>query len=199
MIILDQFGHRVNIAIMEKIEQDLAAQYVEENDVVLELGARYGSVSCVINSKLTCKTNQVVVEPDERVWGALEKNKRANKCEFHIVKGFVSSKQLRLTNLDDYCGGYGSTAVEDTSSTIPSFTLESILRTYGLQFNVLIADCEGYLEQFFDENPTFYDGLRLIIFEADYLEKCNYDKIRTTLTEKGFSNLLKGYQNVWKK
>ena len=102
MDIRDQDGKIIDIASMEKPEQDLAQQYIKENDIVFELGARYGSVSCIINSKLKCKTNQVVVEPDERVWDALEQNKIRNNCEFHIIKGFVSVKKLGLTNLDNY-------------------------------------------------------------------------------------------------
>ena len=69
---------KVNIKKLEKQEQELAKQYVLEDDVVLELGARYGSVSCTINSKLNNKKNQVVVEPDDRVWDALERNKKTN-------------------------------------------------------------------------------------------------------------------------
>jgi FkbM family methyltransferase len=198
-IILDQHGNKINTDIMEIHEQHLARQFIEETDVVLELGARYGSVSCIINSKLNVKTNQVVVEPDERVWNALETNRIANNCEFHIVNGFVSGKKLDLTNLDNYFGGYGATSVENNNTKIPSFTLENIKTKYNLNFNVLVADCEGFLEIFFDENPTFYDNLRLIIFEADYPEKCNYEKIRFNLNNRGFKNILSGHQNVWTK
>jgi FkbM family methyltransferase len=197
MDIQDQFGNSVDINSLEKHEQDLAKKYIEENDIVFELGARYGSVSCIINSKLKCKTNQVVVEPDERVWEALERNKKANGCEFHIIKGFVSTKTLGLTNLDEYYGGYGATYVIQNESTIPSYTMKSVQEKYNLTFNVLVADCEGFLEVFFDENPTFYDTLRLIIFEVDYEIKCNYHKIRTTLSQKGFQKILEGTQNVW--
>ena len=70
---------------------------------------------------------------------------------------------------------------------------------YNLNFNVLVADCEGFLERFFDENPNFYDGLRLIMFEADYVEKCNYTKIRDALQQRGFTEKLHGHQNVWLK
>lgn len=194
--IKDQYGNIVNTENTEKTEQDLANYYIEEDDVVFELGARYGSVSCTINSKLKYKTNQVVVEPDERVWEALERNKKVNKCEFHIVKGFVSSKKLGLTALETE---YATTSIEDNLSTIPSYTLDEIKEQYNLNFNVLVADCEGFLEQFFDENPTFYDTLRLILFEADYTEKCNYNKIRYTLNQKGFTEILRGHQNVWMK
>lgn len=196
MNIQDENGNWVDTKNIERPEQELANHYIQENDVVFELGARYGSVSCTINSKLKLKTNQVVVEPDERVWGALEKNKQQNKCEFHIVKGFVSKKKLGLTNLDN-CSGYGTTFVEQTNSSVPSYTMDEIKQKYNLTFNVLVADCEGFLEQFFDENPTFLDSIRLVLFEADYADKCNYTKIRELLKYKGFKQYLYGHQNVW--
>jgi precorrin-6B methylase 2 len=68
----------IDISQIEINEQNQAKKYIEENDIVLELGARYGSVSCTINCKLSNKNNQVVVEPDQRVWEALEKNKTRN-------------------------------------------------------------------------------------------------------------------------
>lgn len=197
MIIVNENGVAVDTNSLEAEEQNLANTYIKANDVVLELGARYGSVSCIINSKLGSKTNHVVVEPDDRVWGALEKNRQANNCNFNIVKGFISNKKLGLTNLDVYYGGYGATAVEQSDSKIPSYTLDEITKKYKLNFNVLVADCEGFLGTFFDENPTFYDNLRLVIFEEDYPEKCNYKKIRETLIAKGFKAIVNGFQNVY--
>ena len=131
------------------------------------------------------------------MWNALEKNKNNNNCEFNIVKGFVSNKKLDLTNLDCYCGGYGATFVENDDTKIPSYSLDEITKKYNLNFNVLVADCEGFLEVFFDENPLFYDNLRMIIFESDYPEKCNYNKIVNKLIEKKFNKILDGHQNVW--
>ena len=199
MNIVDMHGNKVDTEHMEKHEQELANQYVLGNDVVLELGARYGSVSCTINSKLNDKNNQVVVEPDDRVWNALEQNRNSNNCEFNIVKGFISNKKLDLTNLDNWYGGYGATFIESNDTKIPSYSLDEITNKYNLKFNVLVGDCEGFLEVFFDENPNFYDNLRLIIFEADYPEKCNYDKIKNKLIEKNFKKILEGHQNVWMK
>jgi FkbM family methyltransferase len=196
MDIQDRNGKVVDTIQNEKEEQDLAKEYIQLNDIVFELGARYGSVSCIINSKLNCKTNQVVVEPDERVWEALERNKKVNNCEFNIVKGFVSNKKLGLINKQSY-GEYGTSSTLDDTSKIPSYTLKEIEEKYKLKFNVLVADCEGFLETFFDENPNFYDQIRLIIFEADYPDKCNYNKIKNTLEDKGFTKLLEGHQNVW--
>lgn len=201
MDIKDQNGNPIDINTVEKPEQDLAQEYIQCNDMVFELGARYGSVSCVINSKLKCKTNQVVVEPDELVWEALDRNKKVNNCEFNIVKGFVSNKKLGLINKSLGYGtkyyGYGTSCTVDDSSKIPSYTLKEIEEKYKLKFNVLVADCEGFLETFFDENPNFYDQLRLIIFEADCTDKCNYRKIKNTLEDKGFTKIKEGHQNVW--
>jgi len=198
MDIQDQFGKPIEWWVEEQ-EQALARKYIQPDDVVLELGARYGSVSCTINAKLRRKTNQVVVEPDERVWEALERNKRVNDCHFHIVKGFIARQKLSLTNLDNHLGGYGSTFVVDPESTTPSFNLEQIQNTHGLTFSVLVADCEGGLELFLDENPNIYDTLRMLIFEADYPEKCDYRKITSTLLDRGFYTTQEGHQNVWLK
>jgi FkbM family methyltransferase len=192
--IFNEYRIPVDTNKFEKPEQNIANKHIKENDMVLELGARYGSVSCIINSKLKCKTNQVSVEPDNRVWKALERNKQINNCGFHIVKGFISSRKLGLIG-----GGYGTRSIEKSDTQIPSYTLDEIKTKYNLNFNVLVADCEGFLEVFFDENPTFYDELRMIIFEADFPNKCNYTKIRNTLKDKGFTQVLGGFQNIWKK
>lgn len=195
--ITDQFGNKINTRNIEYDEQFLVDKFILSDDVVLELGARYGSVSCVINSKLHDKKNQVVVEPDERVWSALERNKNVNNCEFNIVKGFLSNTKMSLTNLDVYYGGYGSTSIQSDDTTIPSYTMNEIKDKYNLSFNVLVADCEGFLEQFLDENPSLYDELRLIIFESDYADKCDYDKIKDNLKMKNFIKIVEGHQNVW--
>jgi FkbM family methyltransferase len=193
MLIYNELNKLVDIKNIEASEQKLAQQYILENDCVLELGARYGSVSCTINKKLKNKLHQVCVEPDSKVWDALEKNKNINKCNFNIVKGFISNNKLSLNY-----SGYGATSSINNNSKIPSYTLNEIKQTYNInKFNVLVADCEGFLEQFFDENPELYDDIRLIIFEADYPNKCNYKKIKENLKNKGLFKIMEGHQNVW--
>ena len=76
--------------------------------------------------------------------------------------------------------------------------MEYIKNLTGIQtFNVLVADCEGFLEIFLDENPEILNNLRLFLFEADRPDKCDYLKIRNNLTSLGFTELLSGHQNVW--
>jgi FkbM family methyltransferase len=196
--IFDENGQLVDTANLEVVEQKIAELFIEPDDRVLELGARYGSVSCIINSKLADRSKHVAVEPDQRVWDALEKNKLYNHCEFHIHKGFISKRSMSLTNLDDHFGGYGSTFTDDVASQIPRISLEDLIYQCGFNFNVLVADCEGFLERFIDENPAFLPDLRLIVFEEDYPEKCNYHKIKQLLEDLGFICILEGFQNIWK-
>ncbi len=190
-------GQLIDSDTIEKPEQDLAQMFIQPEDCVLELSARFGTVSCTINRQLKIKTNQVVVEPDERVWNALEENKKRNGCEFHIIKGFVSRQKLGLTNLDTHFGGYGARAIPDASTNISSYKLEDITTKYGLIFNVLVADCEGFFETFIQENPSILSTLRLIVFEADYPEHCNYDNVHRILLIHQFYPVVRGHQNVY--
>ena len=122
-------------------------------------------------------------------------NKIKNNCNFNIVKGFVSNKKIGLTY-----NGYGSTFIIDEKTQIPSYSLDEIKTKYGInKFTALVADCQGFLEVFFDENPKLYDDLRIIIFEADYIDKCNYDKIKQNLFNNNFIKIIEGHQNVWVK
>jgi len=182
----------------EFIEQIQADKYIEPDSKVLELGARYGSVSCVINSKLTNKNNQVSVEPDSKVWDALEKNMKNNSTNFNIVKGFISSKPMELKGF-----GYGKSFKDVDSSSIPNYTLNDIEEKYKISFDTLVADCEGCLERFFDENKNMYKQLKLVIMEEDVPKRCNYNKIKEELKNNNFSLLETDHnqveRSVWKK
>lgn len=189
---------------IEEQEQILANKYIPANSTgVLELGARYGSVTCQISKRLTNKQNLVCVEPDSRVWNALENNIKINNAFAHIIKGFISNKSRGLTNPYNDQGGYATTSIEDPTSNIPRFTLDEIKKTTGIEkFDVIVADCEGFLETFFDENPEIVKDLRLIIFEQDYPDKCNYEKVKKLLSDNGLIEIFSTPHNgnvVWAK
>jgi FkbM family methyltransferase len=196
MIFLDEHGRKIDINNLETVEQSQAEHYITEDLVVLELGARYGTVSCVINKKLKNKANQVSVEPDSSVWDCLEKNMKANDCKFNLIKGVISKHSLKLVN-EPY--GYGNTTIKSESSEIPKYTLDQVEQQYKLKFDTLVADCEGFLGQFFEENPRLYEQLNLVIFEKDNPANCNYTLILENLKSHGFTNLVSGFHEVWKK
>jgi FkbM family methyltransferase len=201
MKIINEYGERINHFKFEIDEQMIVPRYIRGDDVVLEFGARYGSVSCMINNQLWNQSNHVCVEPDKTVWKALETNREVNHCKFKILKGFVSNTKQKMVGLNAW-NGYGARSVEAVETNVdepPSFTLDEVKKKFGLKFNVFVADCEGCLEKFFDENPRFYDEIRLFIFERDYPELCNYPKIERELIKRGFVPILTGHQNVYER
>lgn len=198
-LIENEKGQAISIQSIEVSEQKLVKQYIKHTDCVLELGARYGLISCLINQMLDVKTNQVSVEPDERVWDALEKNKLYNQCDFWIVKGTISSCPMSLKNLQG-ANGYATQSYPDSASSIPFFSLQEIREKTGIErFSVLFVDCEGCMEQFLSENESLLNEVRLVLFEKDNPRACNYDKIRNLLTSHAFTEIHCGFHNVWSK
>ena len=194
MIFYDEKGNLINSKDLEYSEQCICSNFIRPDDVVLELGARYGTVSCIINKILNNKKNQVSVEPDKTVWKALDRNLEINGCDIILHKGFISKTSLSIKE-----DGYASYSVKDDSSNNLCKTLEEIEKSYSLNFDTLVADCEGFLETFLDENPKILKTFKKIIFEADRFDVCNYPKIRKQLSENGFHAVIHGFQNVYVK
>ena len=193
--LFNQSGHHVPHLMYERDEQLLAGKYIKENDVVLELGARYGSVSCTINKILSCKTNQLSVEPDNAVWDALEKNKIANNCNFNIFKGIVTESDFSLVS-----NCYGTYVVPGSNDKLCDHkSLKQLQDELSLTFNVLVADCEGFLEIFLNENKFLYSQLDLIIFECDRGDVCNYKYIKSELINNQFTCVVNGFHCVYMK
>jgi FkbM family methyltransferase len=199
MTFLDKRGGRIDVAKFEVDEQLLTSKYVPKNAHVLELGARYGTVSYVINSNLDDPTKHVAVEPDVSVVAALIHNKLVNRSKYNIVVGAVSRKPLQFNILAfDELGGYGNfTTPTENISHVETFTVEELEKRYDVSFNCLVADCEGFLEQFLDENPDFPNKLDTVIFESDSPERCNYEKVKEILAQAGLHPVVDGFQSVW--
>jgi hypothetical protein len=172
----------------ETWEQMLTKKHILNTDVVLELGARYGCVSVAIQSKKP--KYHYAVEPDPAVWEALETNLANFKCDTTVLKGFLSKTPLVLMPHSDPNARYSMPSEEFTA---PSKSLQDL----ATNFNALVADCEGFLETFFKQNPTFANGLRICIFEADNPNMCNYDWVKDHLRASGLFPVEEGFQNVW--
>ncbi len=196
---LNKHGQPIDTTKMEVDEQELCNKYIPSNAQVLELGARYGTVSYVINSKLDDPTKHVAVEPDVTVIAALIHNKLVNRSKYNIVVGAVSRKPLQFNILAfNELGGYGNfTTPTESTSHVETFTVEELEKRYDVTFNCLVADCEGFLEQFLDENPDFPNKLNTVIFESDSPERCNYTRVKEIFTRAGLKPVVDGFQSVW--
>lgn len=190
----------VNHNEIERNEQIIASKYIPSHSTVLELGARYGTVSCVINSILCDPTRHVAVDPDASILKALEKNKSTHGAQFHIFNGVVSRKKLFL-QLESYST---HTTLQDTGISVSSMSIEELEKMYGLTFDCLVADCEGFMEQFIRENEEFVQRLETVTYEEDQASRCDYAYVTERLISFGFSCIhteMNGslQYRVWKK
>ncbi len=197
---LNEHGKPVNYDVYETTEIKMANEFILPDDYVLELGARYGGVSCAINKKLDNKTHQYSVEPDSRVWDALEKNKKANGCEFNIIKGCISKSRQSLSKDTRKFGDGNDWACYSNqcgNGEVKNFSIPN------KPFNVLVADCEGSLETFYKENTDFFSQLRCIMIEKDRPDYCNYDYLESEFLKLGFKIVYKdrkdGFHTTYEK
>lgn len=172
----------INHNVFEITEQRLSQKHIKPEDIVLELGARYGTVSCLVNRIINDKENHYVVEPDNLVWDALEDNMKINDCKFNIIKGIIGKNKHKLEG-----HGYAKTSVKQSyASLIDNNSDISLFDIPDAPFNTLIADCEGYLETFYNENKDFFQKINKIIMECDMPDKCNYQYLLNELVNIGF-------------
>lgn len=214
MSFIDRNGDPVDV-LFEKEEQMLVKRYIPSDAVVLELGARYGTVSCVISDVLKDPTKHVAVEPDSSVIKALERNRTMNNGGFHIFNGVVSSKGYELQFIDpkfDY-HEYGTHTRVTENPTIENKSLSDLENVYNLKFDCVVADCEGFFYDFVKENREAIQNMRVLIYEQDgvpwsemipkyieldqILEEMNFKRVFTIPHPKYENN--PHFHNVWVK
>uniref|UniRef100_A0A6C0ANX3 Methyltransferase FkbM domain-containing protein n=1 Tax=viral metagenome TaxID=1070528 RepID=A0A6C0ANX3_9ZZZZ len=195
---IDENGQELNTFSrnVEEGSRYLAKKYISSNMRVLELGARYGTVSVYIDHILdNAAQQQVSVDPDSSIKNCLLTNRQNNNCTFNIFNGAISNKELYSCR--NGCGWETKTYTEPqpklTCEKINTMTLTDIETLYNIKFNCLLADCEGFLLQFIEENNTFFDNCSCIIYEEDCGknhpingEFIDYNIVEQFLSNKGF-------------
>lgn len=145
----------------------MAVKWIPRNATVLEVGARYGSVSCAISRVLGESGKQVSMDADERVWGALEQNRANLKCNFHIGKGLLGKQDGKIfQNRYGTLASTGSSFNGNALATVPHFTVEDLESTYNLKFDTANFDCEGCFALVLKAFPTLFDQLKMLIIEV---------------------------------
>ena len=133
-------------------ERDVAFKYTKPDASVLEFGGGSGSVSAVIQNRLTTTSNHVVIQPaDDGMYGGLtqlHKNKANCQLNYHIIDHILE----RGENIRDLV-------------TKP--------------FDTIVADCEGCLVGEYEKNPNLFSSVTQIQVERD--DNGTYDPLLATL------------------
>lgn len=196
---LDENDKVINQVSTERIEQESADKYIEDDDVILELGGRYGTVSGVLLSKIKNPLNLVIIEPDKNICDILLSNLARNGfTNVNLWKGTVGSKRTLLTD-----NGYSSITYDcedNNDNCIPNISIDDLQKKYGVYFNTLVADCEGCMESFIahlQSSTRPVSTWKKIMFEQDQPELCNYDNIKQLLIDNGFECIQDDFYMVW--
>jgi hypothetical protein len=196
-IFIDEKGNVVSHKELEVEEQKIASKYIRKNDKVLELGARYGTVSAIILDKISDPKDCVIVDPDTNITQALTHN--LNNCGYgdaQIFVGTVGSNKKRIHSDEGY--GTYTESCENDECNLENATYDNLQRKYDITFNTIVADCEGCLPELIDHIEDM-DPIKKIIFETDRPGDVDYNKVYTKLNECGFKNVREGFVQVWVK
>ena len=164
---------------VERTEQETCNKYINKEDNVLELGSRYGTLSCLLAKKSNFLLS---LDPDIEAIETCKKNMERHNVNFEALHGIISKEPQQIV-LTDYPDGYGK-YTKKGESDIPFFTIKELENKYNVKFNTLVADCEGCLEQILNENDI--SNIRKICFEADRPDSCNYDNVYSILKKNNF-------------
>jgi FkbM family methyltransferase len=168
---------------VETDEQLMALDYIEPHDIILELGARYGTVSVLMAKVVGDKGKLVAVEIDKNVFNVLEDNRKRNNVNFEICNNIISNKPVSI-NYEGYGTHQKDTDINNDSPLRISY--DEFKKKYPYKFNVLVADCEGCLEYFLEMIGDDLQNYNKILFEADRSDSCDYNKIIKKLKDNGF-------------
>jgi FkbM family methyltransferase len=181
-VLYDEHGNYIPHHVIERDEQLDAFIYLPSDSTVLELGARYGMVSCLISKILKNPQNHVAVEPDTAVIPALTKNRDSTGGKFHIYNGIVSKTPMNFTPFG--LGSFVNNVAIGDVGNVQYTSIEELEKKYQIKFDALIADCEGSILKFIEENDI--SNFRIILLEKDRTDICDYDKVETHFNNCGF-------------
>lgn len=147
-------------------EQLLSVKYIKPTDIVLEIGANVGRNSCTIATILNDSRNMLVIESDSNNINLLKENRDHNNLKFHIEDNAISIVDL-------YQKDWITKPIEEISDIknwkkINTKSWKEIKNKYNMEFNTLVADCEGALYYIIKENPDFLQTFNKIIIENDF-------------------------------
>lgn len=180
---------------MEAVEHALVQQFIHPNDAVLELGARFGTTSCMISYQLRNSGKLISVEPDQSVWNLIDENRRRHRCNFWLLRGVVGYSAAITVSAAGAAGGGSMYAtrtrnVPQTAKDINklgyrSYTFAQIQNETGIAITALLIDCEGCIEQLFRHDPA------PIVEHQRHHHTTSEDSYATTLVE-----LLQGVHTI---
>jgi FkbM family methyltransferase len=168
-------------------EQLLAAHFVKEGAKVLEIGGNLGRNTLVISTVLNDPMNHVVLECNPNIAPQLKHNLEINGYATQVEPSALSYTKLIQHDWSTIPASQASGEGYKDWFEVPTITFEELEKKYEMQFDTLVADCEGALYFILKDNPSILDNIQMIIMENDYNDIDQKHMIDAILYLKGFS------------
>lgn len=169
----------------EIIEQTMAIKFLNENAKVLEIGSNIGRNTIVIATILNNPKNLVTLESDPISAQQLTDNLKLNKIDTNVEACALSSTRLIQKGWDTIPLYDGDSIPEDWKE-VATITYEQLMNKYNINFDTIVADCEGALFYIIKDYPQILDNVNLMILENDYKDKDHKEFINNILKMRGF-------------
>jgi hypothetical protein len=174
-------------------EQVMVASYLKPDAKVLELGSNIGRNTVMIASLLDNDENLVTLECDPISVYSLWKNRFVNQFRFEIEPSALSYRKL----IQQGWVTIPSDIILEGYKEVKTITFEQIEEKYQIQFDTLVADCEGALYYILKDSEAIMQNLHLIILESDFFEAEHKKYVENVFEKYGlkrvFSEALTGH------
>ena len=168
-------------------EQIMSLKFLTGNEKVLELGANIGRNSLIIASILKDSRNLVTLECNINIARELSENRDINKFNFHVEPSAMSKRQLIQRSWDTIV----SDVVLDGYTKVNTITFDELVRKYNIEFDTLVADCEGALYYILMDMPEMLEKINFIMMENDYHDLEHKKFVDSVLMKAGFECVYK--------
>ncbi len=166
-------------------EQLMATRFLKGDEKVLELGANIGRNTLIIASLLKNQKNLVTLECDPNTVVQLTENRDINSMQFHIEGSALSKRPLIQKGWDTIV----SDTVPDGYTKVSTIDFHTLQAKYAIEFDTIVADCEGALYYIFMDMPEMLTNIKTVIMENDYHDINHKYAIDCILTDKGFKRV----------
>ena len=166
-------------------EQNMIIRFLDPRAKVLEIGANIGRGTLTIASALEDPKNLVTCECDPVSVELLRNNRFANGFDFHIEPSAISYRRLIQK-------GWNTVPSDDLLPDyhwVNTITFEELARKYAIEFDTLVADCEGALYYILKDNKSLLQNISTIILEADYHSIDHKKSVESVFAEFGLRKI----------
>jgi FkbM family methyltransferase len=142
-------------------EQLMVMRFLNANNKVLEIGGNIGRVSHIIQTIIDNPTDHVIMECDTKLAADLRFNLNLNTfTKVPIETAALSKVKLYMA------GDHGPRPLDDFKESekpieVPTISYSDICKKYNIDFDTLVADCEGSLYYIFKEDPDMLNNINI--------------------------------------